>query len=321
MGTSAEDEQDRLPLHTLQHPRRRARSSMSLSPENSTYNWSAARPGAAKQTPCIRYFRLRPRALSLLLKWVVPALVLGLLYGYYLYEPHIELAFYSRKFVTEEIEPIAALAGCFEAPRVSSAVYNVSEAVYGRKRNEVQAGMMMRFGLDCYDFAGTVKASAPALRAPLGTPGTVWEERVSFHTYWRADLRAFGPRQELMLKSFFATQDLWRTKLVLWSNGDLRGNAILQSYLKRYPAQFEMCVVDILSLARGTVLEGSALLSMNDQKAWVDGDLIRLLLLWKYGGVWVDMDSLLTRDLEPLLEHEFVTQWDCYGERGRSWTG
>ncbi|TFY73267.1 hypothetical protein EWM64_g10746 [Hericium alpestre] len=24
------------------------------------------------------------------------------------------------------------------------------------------------------------------------------------------------------------------------------------------------------------------------------------------------MDSLLTRDLTPLLEHEFVTQWDCY---------
>jgi len=31
-----------------------------------------------------------------------------------------------------------------------------------------------------------------------------------------------------------------------------------------------------------------------------------------YGGVWVDMDSLMTRDLEPLFEHEFVTQWDCY---------
>jgi hypothetical protein len=25
------------------------------------------------------------------------------------------------------------------------------------------------------------------------------------------------------------------------------------------------------------------------------------------------MDTLLTRDLTPLLEHEFVTQWDCYG--------
>ena len=55
------------------------------------------------------------------------------------------------------------------------------------------------------------------------------------------------------------------------------------------------------------------MLNLNDKKAWVDGDLIRLPLLWQYGGVWVDMDSLLTRDMSPLLEHEFVTQWDCYG--------
>lgn len=308
MGVSAEDE---LPLHALQ-PRRRARSSRSPSSEGSSYR--SARPGPAKSTPCLRY-RLRPRALSSLLKVLLPAVVLGLLYGLYLYEPHIELAFYSRTWVTEEIEPIAPLAGCFDASRASTA-YNVSEAVYGPKRNEVQAGMMMRFGLDCYDYAGTVKATPPSSRPPLGTPGTLWEERVLLHTYWRTDLREFGPRQELMLKSYFATQDLRRTKLVLWSNGDLRGNPILRSYLDKYPAQFEMDVVNIPSLARGTELEDSALLAMNDEKAWVDGDLIRLLLLWNYGGVWVDMDSLLTRDLEPLLEHEFVTQWDCYGECG-----
>jgi hypothetical protein len=73
-------------------------------------------------------------------------------------------------------------------------------------------------------------------------------------------------------------------------------------------------VVDIPRLARGTALDGNELLERQDQKGWVDGDLIRLLVLWTYGGVWVDMDSLLTRDLHPLLEHEFVTQWDCYGK-------
>jgi hypothetical protein len=71
--------------------------------------------------------------------------------------------------------------------------------------------------------------------------------------------------------------------------------------------------VDIPSLAKGTALESSDLLKKKDPRAWVDGDLIRLLLLWNYGGLWVDMDFLLTRSLEPLLEHEFVTQWDCHG--------
>ena len=72
-------------------------------------------------------------------------------------------------------------------------------------------------------------------------------------------------------------------------------------------------IVDVESLAKGTALEASDLLYAKDSKAWVDGDLVRLLVTWVYGGVWVDMDSLLTRDLSPLLEHEFVTQWDCYG--------
>jgi hypothetical protein len=117
-----------------------------------------------------------------------------------------------------------------------------------------------------------------------------------------------------MLKSFFATQDVDRTRLVLWSNGDLSHNEILRRYLARYPDAFALKVVDIPTLAKGTKLEGSPLLKSEDKKAWIDGDLIRLLLLWNFGGVWVDMDSLLTRDLEPLLEHEFVTQWDCYGK-------
>ncbi|KAJ8464069.1 hypothetical protein ONZ51_g9836 [Trametes cubensis] len=141
------------------------------------------------------------------------------------------------------------------------------------------------------------------------------EERVQYHTYWRTDLAAFGPRQEWMLKSFFATQDIARSRLILWSNGDLSHNTILQKWLRRYPNSFALKVVDYQTLARGTELEGSELLNVNDTKAWIDGDLVRLLVIWAYGGVWVDMDSLLTRDLAPLLEHEFVTQWDCYDKK------
>ena len=87
----------------------------------------------------------------------------------------------------------------------------------------------------------------------------------------------------------------------------------LRKWLRKYPDAFHVMLVDAEVLARGTALEGNSLLRARDNRAWVDGDLIRLLVTWAYGGVWVDMDSLLTRDLSPLLEHEFVTQWDCYG--------
>lgn len=230
------------------------------------------------------------------------------------YEPHIELAFYPRKWISSQILTLAPLSECFNPDNMQGTGYNVTKHLHGPKRNTVNPGIQMRFGMDCYDYAGTVQARWEDRPKPRREgevlPG---EERVQFHTYWRTDLAPFGERQEYMLKSFFATQNLESSRLVLWSNGDLSSSPLLRGYLKRYPEAFTLRIVNIPRLARGTKLEESDRLGTKDERAWVDGDLIRLLLLWNYGGVWVDMDSLLTRDLDPLLEHEFVTQWDCYG--------
>ncbi|KAJ7698473.1 glycosyltransferase family 32 protein [Mycena metata] len=251
------------------------------------------------------HFHLKTRSIITLLKFILPASLL-LLLGFYLYEPHIELAFYSRTWTQKQIFPVPRLSGCFDEARVSP-TYNLTDGLHGPRRTEVQAGMSLRMGIDCYDFAGTIQ-SVPRTSMAFIPP----DERTQYHTYWRNDLAEFGPRQEWMLKSFFATQNLATSRLVLWSNGDLGSNDILNRYKSTFPHSFALRVVDIPTLARGTDLEASPLLVQKDKKAWVDGDLVRLLLLWNFGGVWVDMDSLLTRDLDPLLEHEFVTQWDCY---------
>lgn len=257
-------------------------------------------------TSTSRSFWFRPKSILSILKFGIPSSLLVLTVLWFLYEPHIELAFYNRDWIKQEIERIHSLAGCFDAGKVSLK-YNVSEAVYGHRRTDVQAGVPLRMGMDCYDFAGTIRGQrkTPSHHVPL-------EKRTHFHSYWRTDLAPFGERQEWMLKSFFATQDVSSTRFILWSNGDLRDNPILNKYIDAYPEAFALRVVDVDELAKGTTLEGSALLKSKDSKAWTDGDLVRLLLLWAYGGVWIDMDSLLTRDLDPLLEHEFVTQWDCY---------
>jgi Glycosyltransferase sugar-binding region containing DXD motif len=233
--------------------------------------------------------------------------LLAVFVGLLLWEPYIELIFYPRKWLQKEIYNVEPLSGCFEPERISER-YNFSEALYGRRRTEVQVGMEMKLGMDCYHFAGTVQPEPRSESQPFHD-----SERVNFHTYWRVDLLAFTERHEWMLKSFFATQDLDRSKLIMWSNGDLSGNLLLKKWLGIFPNAFELRIVDIPELSKGTALEGSKLLKLNDTRAWLDGDLIRLLVLYHYGGVWIDMDSLLTRDLSPLLEHEFVTQWDCYG--------
>ncbi|PCH35394.1 hypothetical protein WOLCODRAFT_30751, partial [Wolfiporia cocos MD-104 SS10] len=88
---------------------------------------------------------LRPRTIITILKIVVPCVVLIILGGLLVWEPHIELAFYSREWIQSEIEPVLPLSGCFNPARVSPR-YNVSEAVYGPKRTEVHAGLPLRLG-------------------------------------------------------------------------------------------------------------------------------------------------------------------------------
>ena len=281
------------------------------------YNTNRVRPGSLpKRQQMTRRGGLfsGPRSILALILWsaryIIPLCLLVLFGGFIAFEPHLELAFYSRKWVNQEVKKLESLGGCFHSDRMSPG-YNVSEYVYGPKNVEVQAGVPLKFGLDCYHFAGTIRSSS--LKEKEKGKGKTEEERTLFHTYWRVDLAPFGPRQEWMVKSFFATQDSGSTQLIVWSNGDLGQNEILRGYLRQYPESFALRIVDIPTLAIGTPLDGNDRLRVNDKKAWLDGDLLRLLLLWNYGGVWIDMDSLLTRDLEPLLEHEFVTQWDCYG--------
>ncbi|KAL5499188.1 hypothetical protein ACEPAH_1706 [Sanghuangporus vaninii] len=246
----------------------------------------------------------RPRSLYQLFLFLLFLFIL--VFIWVIWEPHIEITFYRRSWIAQEVLAVEPLSGCFDPSRVSPR-YNLSQ-IHAPKRVEVHSGMPMRFGLDCYDFASTIQPLSRDLRHSLPYP----DEKVNFHTYWRADLVPFGERQEWMVKSFFATQDLSHSRLILWSNGDLRSNEMVRRWTRKYPDNFQLRIVDVESLAKGTALEGSDLLYAMDSKAWVDGDLVRLLVTWAYGGVWVDMDSLLTRDLSPLLEHEFVTQWDCY---------
>jgi Glycosyltransferase sugar-binding region containing DXD motif len=157
--------------------------------------------------------------------------------------------------------------------------------------------MAMRLGLNCYDFAGTIH---PLLLAS-DQPST------NYHTYWCNDLVPFSKQQEYMLKSFFAMQDP-HLRLIMWSNGDLSTNVLLVSYVIWYPGRFELHVTNMHKLSVGMPLEDSSLLSSTDWKAWLDGDLVRLLVVWKEGGVWVDMGTLLTCNISPLLEQSSATR-------------
>ena len=259
-------------------------------------------------------WRLWDRKLSTRLKrWLLALLlVLGLiLYAIILwrrkYELQVEFSVFSHLWIRSEIDTTRPLRGCFDSHNVSPD-YNIS-LNFAPKRQLLSPGVSLRRGMSCYDFSSTVQ---PIPDEPV--------DPLTYHTYWRSDLIPFGERHTATLTSFLATQPLAYSKLILWSNGAelISTNEFVRPYLEKWGDHIEIRQVDMSAFTRGTELEG--LLSsiegggLFDERGWVDGDAVRLLVLWHYGGVWLDMDQILTRDLHPLTESEFVTQWDCHGE-------
>jgi hypothetical protein len=236
----------------------------------------------------------------------------------YVWEVQLELSLYRRQWIQDEITslsspPLDLPSTCFSPSSLSLSKSNPSTWNYSSPFSHSPSHLSFQSSLaltthhDCFAFASLIRPS-PLL--PL--------KQTYFHSYWRADLAPFTERQAWTLKSFLATQPLSHSTFILWSNGELPVlSPVFKKMLEQWPGKIEFRRVDVMELAKGTAMEGRTDLlgggiGLKDEKAWLDGDLVRLLVLWNVGGVWVDMDMILVRSLQPLLEDEWVTQWDCY---------
>jgi len=130
-------------------------------------------------------------------------------------------------------------------------------------------------------------------------------EEVIFHKLWLNKGIEFGRKQALSVKSFIVTQQLDRCKLILWTDYDIANS----EYIKPLLPYIEIKYYNATEEAKGTILEGNKNLIFKDSMAYLDGDLFRLLILHKYGGVYSDMDVVLLRDFSPLLSKEFMYGW------------
>ena len=127
------------------------------------------------------------------------------------------------------------------------------------------------------------------------------EEKVKFHVY--SEIKT--DKELMVVKSYLATQNLDKTELVLWSDYNIEDNELIKPY-KKY---ITMKVYDPEKEAIGTPLEGNHKLKLRDEKYYLQSDLARILLLFKYGGVWVDMDVIILRDFKPILDQEYMYMW------------
>lgn len=135
-----------------------------------------------------------------------------------------------------------------------------------------------------------------------------------FHLFWRVP-RPFERKQAAAIHSILAAHVdcLSQVEVNLWSNVDLSNNP----YLKDIKHLIKFRLWDVQKEATGTPLEGNRWLKdLHDNNCWVEGDLFRLLVLYKYGGFYLDMDVLALRSLRPLNDWEFLYQWGTSGFNG-----
>jgi hypothetical protein len=128
------------------------------------------------------------------------------------------------------------------------------------------------------------------------------DEITNFHIYTEVK----NEKELECIKSYFATQNLKKTKLILWSDYDISDNP----HIIPYKDYIDFRVYDPIKEAKGTPIEDEyEKLKATDTKHYLQSDLLRLLVLHKYGGVWVDMDIIFLRDFKPILDQEYMYQW------------
>ena len=147
------------------------------------------------------------------------------------------------------------------------------------------------------------------------------------HTAWTGSLEATLHNKssvrrdyEALLDSFLMTQDLKRTKFIFWwMDHHPTHDAFAKQYAGRGNGAIEFRTVDFPTMAKGTPLESiNEVLTMGQNLTVVSknkrprqlANMFRTLALFLYGGIWIDCDTLLLRDMRPLLEYsgEFATQ-------------
>jgi hypothetical protein len=150
----------------------------------------------------------------------------------------------------------------------------------------------------CLDFAKTI---APVLPAPAPS--------VIFHFWWRGSVNR---KIVLALNSFRATQNPVNTVLWLWidvATPDFRN--VIRAYSDLFGAAVVVRPYDAHAEAMDTPLEGKTdLLGASNPAA--ASDAMRLLVLYRYGGLYIDADTMALRDFTPLLLSEYGRGAFCY---------
>jgi hypothetical protein len=130
-----------------------------------------------------------------------------------------------------------------------------------------------------------------------------------YHIYRYGD---FSSKQAFAVKSFLATQDLGNSELWLWLDVE-NGHSGHQNnpFLEPFPSHLQVKRFNPHTESQNTPLENKTDLFAGVSSS-SRSDFFRHVVLFKHGGVCVDMDTMFLRDINSLLRSkQFVSEF-CY---------
>lgn len=132
-----------------------------------------------------------------------------------------------------------------------------------------------------------------------------FEGHVDFHMFWSGK---FGRKQAFAIKSYLVTQNIDKTTLNLWLDKENGWKDHAKNeYLKPLMSHIKIRCYDPEIESSGSIFEGKEF--FNNDYAVFRSDIFRYLILWKYGGIWVDFDIMFLRDISSLFKTQFLYKW------------
>lgn len=233
-----------------------------------------------------------------LLKWSLIAAVFGVLIFFIVCRVDLHLRIYVREWISPRkpviIEPLSDGGACFQGSNDEQPLshHTVTFMPGNRAVDDI-----------CYGFAATVR-----------NPGSI--NPITFHTTWPDagnseqddydddDDPVFTETHLAAIRSFAATQDQNQTKLILWIDPRHETRLLESPYWQQIgDDRITYQKINWHRLAEETT---------TTTPVYRDPVLLRLWTLYRYGGVWFDMNTLFVRDLAPLLEQEWIAQGNCF---------
>ncbi len=148
---------------------------------------------------------------------------------------------------------------------------------------------------------------------------------VYYHTFWHLEFQPHENLNRLDIRimklnifSYLTTQNLLHTKLLVWTVKPIQRKlsmhlkSMLQNYIDKGIIEFKtvnfkkLCLKDLFFELRFNVCSNIELDKVNITSF---KDLLRVLLLYNYGGIYVDYDFIYLNDLKPFWLMNFAYRW------------